>query len=75
MKLSYYTAYIALAFLNASVILSIEEQEFLPPEIMHELIDEIIVHAPEGSSGNRSQQAVLCKKKGCADQKSAQPFN
>ena len=31
----------------------------LPPEIMHELIEKIIIHAPDKSSGHRTQQIEI----------------
>lgn len=36
-----------------------EEFTELTPEIMHELIDKIIVHAPEGGRANRTQQVDI----------------
>ena len=42
-----------------SIVKKYEEFTELTPEIMHELIDRIIVHAPEGSRGNRTQQVDI----------------
>ena len=32
----------------------------LTPEIMHEFIEKIVVHAPDKSSGHRTQQIDIC---------------
>ncbi len=46
-----------------SVIMDIvkkyEEFTELTPEIMHELIDSIVVHAPDKSSGHRPQEIEI----------------
>ena len=42
-----------------SIVKKYEEFTELTPEIMHELIDRIIVHAPEGGRGNRTQQVDI----------------
>ena len=42
-----------------SIVKKYEEFTELTPEIMHELIDRIVVHAPEGGRGNRTQQVDI----------------
>lgn len=42
------------AFIN--VVQKYEHITELTPEIMHELIEKIVVHAPDKSSGHRTQQ-------------------
>lgn len=46
-----------MSFVN--IVKKYEEFTELTPEIMHELIDRIIVHAPEGGRGNRTQQVDI----------------
>jgi DNA invertase Pin-like site-specific DNA recombinase len=41
------------------IVKKYEEFMELTPEIMHELIDKIIVHAPEGGRANRTQQVDI----------------
>ena len=36
-----------------------EHIEKLTPEIMHELIEKIVIHAPDKSSGHRTQQIEI----------------
>ena len=43
-----------MSFVN--IVKKYEEFTELTPEIMHELIEKIIVHTPEGGRGNRTQQ-------------------
>ena len=42
-----------------SVVQKYEHITELTPEIMHELIEKIVVHAPDKSSGNRTQQIEI----------------
>ena len=42
-----------------SIVKKYEEFTELTPEIMHELIERIVVHAPEGNRGNRTQQVDI----------------
>ena len=42
------------AFIN--VVQKYEHITELTPEIMHEIIEKIVVHAPDKSSGHRTQQ-------------------
>ena len=46
-----------MSFVN--IVKKYEEFTELTPEIMHELIDRITVHAPEGGRGNRTQQVDI----------------
>ncbi|MBQ8965432.1 recombinase family protein, partial [Ruminococcus sp.] len=41
------------------IVKKYEEFTELTPEIMHELIDKIVVHAPEGGRANRTQQVDI----------------
>ena len=41
------------------IVKKYEELTELTPEIMHELIDRIVVHAPEGGRANRTQQVDI----------------
>ena len=41
------------------IVKKYEEFTELTPEIMHELIDRIVVHAPEGGRANRTQQVDI----------------
>jgi hypothetical protein len=41
------------------IVKKYEEFTELTPEIMHELIDKIIIHAPEGGRANRTQQVDI----------------
>ena len=42
-----------------SVVQKYEHITELTPEIMHELIEKIVVHAPDKSSGHRTQQIEI----------------
>lgn len=42
-----------------NIVKKYEEFTELTPEIMHELIDKIVVHAPEGGRANRTQQVDI----------------
>lgn len=42
-----------------SIVKKYEEFTELTPEIMHELIEKIVVHAPEGGRANRTQQVDI----------------